>query len=1223
MDEGPRELEIETDPEMNLLQEIRKGHLKITSSNTEVAMVNGLGITPIKEGNATISVAYDDRVFDSIDIELLPGLSGHGWEENDPFLASEALARCKELEPKADDVKDCFIKGVITKVDTPFDAGYKNISFTIADSLDAAEGLLVYRLNTTAEEAEKLVRGCELKITGKLTHYQSSAGKSTFETKAGATVVEIIKEAEPEPPVTDHGYTQEDPFLASEALAKCKELAEGDVDLHPSFIKGVITKIDTPYDSGYKNISIVLADSEDAEEGLLIYRLKTNDEEAAKLIKGAEILITATLKHYVNSSGTSIYETNSGGTVIEIIKEAEPEPPVTAHGYVEEDPFKASEALEVAKALAAGASDENPAFIQGVITKVDTEFSSQYNNISFTIADKVDDEEGLLIYRLPCTEEQAAKLIVGAEVFVKATLKHYAPASGDPIYETNSGGVLLAINGEDPTPDPEVPVIDIIHSGTSIEDAYTADEAAQVMKNWEATETKVGEEEVFVSGKATKVSFNSKYSSYTIDLECQLGVFQLYSVGMDAEAGDYSANPNDLVGKIVTIKGYLEYFVKGEDIKFEVAYLSATLSPTGEAYTPQVVKVEDGEDPEPPVDPEIEIIHSGTSIEDAYTADEAAQVMKNWGATATTVGEAEVYVTGKATSVSFNSKYSSYTIDLECQLGVFQLYSVGMDAEAGDFSENPEALIGLTVTIKGYLEYFVKGEDIKFEVAYLSATLSPTGAAYTPQIVKVEGQEEPPSVEHGYDQTDPFLASEALAKCKELEGGKADEKVAYIKGVITKVETAFNPTYNNISLVLADDVDAEEGLLLYRLSCTEEEAAKLIKGAEIFVSATLKHFVKNEQSIFETNAGGALIEITKEAEAPVEPEVRPDPVEASIAELNAMEGEIKDKTFLVTGVIEAMKNDKFGNAYLTDPVSGETIMLYGATTTETAIAYADGSFTFTNPKDAETTLAGIENGMSVTMEVMFKLYNTTPEIFGIVKESSEYPFPYSVVVEENEDGVITPSKAAEVEYGEEITLAVEPAEGKKLKSLVVENAQGVKKDITEALKFNATCVNKVVATFEDAGAVLTQTLVDADKLGITGSYSDSAEAAKIDGADWMFKECMKSGTGAIQTRYKNSKASEVYNTTALAADVASVTFVFSADQTQTKDLLYVVAGAESVAEAGQSDANAMKLTWDGTEEGRTVTIEIPANLNARFLKLGHTTTSGAAYIQSVTINYRA
>ena len=402
-----------------------------------------------------------------------------------------------------------------------------------------------------------------------------------------------------------------------------------------------------------------------------------------------------------------------------------------------------------------------------------------------------------------------------------------------------------------------------------------------------------------------------------------------------------------------------------------------------------------------------------------------------------------------------------------------------------------------------------------------------------------------------------------------------------------------------------------------------EEAAKLIKGAEIFISATLKHYVKNEQSIFETDAGGALIEITKEAEAPVEPEVRPDPVEASIAELNAMEGEIKDKTFLVTGVIEAMKNDKFGNAYLTDPVSKETIMLYGATTTETAIAYADGSFSWTNPKDAETTLEGIEDGMQVTMEVMFKLFNNTPEIFGIVKESSEFPFPYSVEVEENEDGVITPSKVAEVEYGEEITLEVEPAEGKKLKSLVVENAQGVKKDITEALKFNATCVNKVVATFEDAGAVLTQTLVDADKLGITGSYSDSAEAAKIDGADWMFKECMKSGTGAIQTRYKNSKASEVYNTTALAADVASVTFVFSADQTQTKDLLYVVAGAESVAEAGQSDANAMKLTWDGTEEGRTVTIEIPANLNARFLKLGHTTTSGAAYIQSVTINYRA
>lgn len=58
-------------------------------------------------------------------------------------------------------------------------------------------------------------------------------------------------------------------------------------------------------------------------------------------------------------------------------------------------------------------------------------------------------------------------------------------------------------------------------------------------------------------------------------------------------------------------------------------------------------------------------------------------------------------------------------------------------AELGDYSANPGALVGATIAIQGYLEYYVKNGSVTYEVGYLSKTLSPTGAEYNPTIVQI------------------------------------------------------------------------------------------------------------------------------------------------------------------------------------------------------------------------------------------------------------------------------------------------------------------------------------------------------------------------------------------------------------------------------------------------------------------------------------------------------
>ena len=357
----------------------------------------------------------------------------------------------------------------------------------------------------------------------------------------------------------------------------------------------------------------------------------------------------------------------------------------------------------------------------------------------------------------------------------------------------------------------------------------------------------------------------------------------------------------------------------------------------------------------------------------------------------------------------------------------------------------------------------------------------------------------------------------------------------------------------------------------------------------------------------------------------------PAAVRTTIAKLNEMTAPVTDTAYIVSGILETKKDtDKYGNGYLTDPATGETIKIYGATTTESALAWNDvDTFAFTNPKDAVTTLADIHNGEYVTMKVVFEIdYNATPRIKGVITAHEAGITKYKASVEANDTCTVALSKTEELVYGEEIAVTVTPAtDGHVVKSAYVETAQGEKVSIIDSLsentmKFKATVVNKVVVTCGEAAKPGDPITIAAFDLGLPGDYSAEKVEKTISGTTWAYTAVMKNtnnGVDAIQmNKAKNGVRAHIWNTVAFEKPIASVVINFGAnmaESTKGKNVLCFESGTSEIATPGET-----YTAWDGNS---TMTYT-PATADCTFFSLSHHgSTSGATYITSIVVNFVA
>ena len=299
------------------------------------------------------------------------------------------------------------LTGTITKVDTPWDDGYKNITVTIV--VDGHDDKPVQCFRLKGDGAKDLKVGDNITVTGALKHFVQGS-KSVFEFDAGCTL-DKVNNGGSEPQPTEVPPATEPPAQdVGEILAALYALEAGQALDGTYTLSGTITKVDTPWNEGYQNITVTIVVDGYPDKPVQCYRLKGNG--AKDLKKDDKITVTGTLKRYNNT-----FEFDAGCNLDSIDYTA----PATE---TDEDKYKTPE--EIVNALYALPNGEflNGTFtLTGKIISVDTEWSDQYNNITVTIVVGDMTDKPVMCYRLK--GNGAKDLKVGDTITVKGQLKNY------------------------------------------------------------------------------------------------------------------------------------------------------------------------------------------------------------------------------------------------------------------------------------------------------------------------------------------------------------------------------------------------------------------------------------------------------------------------------------------------------------------------------------------------------------------------------------------------------------------------------------------------------------------------------------------------------------------------------------------------------------------------------------------------------------------------------
>ena len=319
----------------------------------------------------------------------------------------------------------CTMSGVITKIDTPWSADYKNITVTMVVNGVEAKPIMCYRLQ--GEGADALAIGDYITVTGTIKNYK---GTLEFDAKcnldnvvkaAGSTTEEPVVE---EPVVVAPVIAAADLFDAAKVIETATNMA--DDAKFAAALKGTVASIDTEYSEQYGNISVTI-NVDGTDKTLYCFRLK--GEGAATLAVGDAVAVVGTISKYNGSA-----QFGAGSLLIPA------------------DAFESAQAAVAAYALADGETLEEKT-ITGVVASVDTEYSEQYGNVTVTIV-----VAGLEDYKVQCFRmkgDVAPTVAAGDTITVTGILKNYKGT-----IEFDAGCIGVAAGAEAPveeTPAEETP----------------------------------------------------------------------------------------------------------------------------------------------------------------------------------------------------------------------------------------------------------------------------------------------------------------------------------------------------------------------------------------------------------------------------------------------------------------------------------------------------------------------------------------------------------------------------------------------------------------------------------------------------------------------------------------------------------------------------------------------------------------------------------------------
>ena len=452
------------------------------------------------------------------------------------------------------------------------------------------------------------------------------------------------------------------------------------------------------------------------------------------------------------------------------------------------------------------------------------------------------------------------------------------------------------------------------------------------------------------------------------------------------------------------------------------------------------------------------------------------------------------------------------------------------------------------------------------------------------------------------DTVKPATAKEITGQ--ELTAADVGHQFTFTDAVVSGVSA---DDKGNVSFTATED---EKGYA-FRWDSRDVAAEKLaIKDGDKISGTSFLCWSNGAQ--FVTAAGLSINGESGEDPEPVEPT---EAVKTTIAELIGGSAE-SGVLYEVTGILEDLDHeDKYGNGYLVDPESGDSIMVYGMTKTESALTFGT-EWAFKNPQDAVTTLAGVENGQKITLRCVYELFNTTHEIMGVVT-ANETPADatYKVTVpSESEEGTVVADKAT-ASYGDNVTVTVTPKGTYVVDKVTLD--RGYRSETLEANEgvytFTASSWNAIEVSFRDSSVAVNSIVITFDDLGYSGSGYQNGTAS-VSGVSLEWNQLMGNG-GNIQTHDRGNGGSYIRNTTALPGAIESIVMeIASSTKAENYDYLGALVGTEAVT--GTISAG---ITADGT----TVTYT-PTESNCTYFKVGHVVGDGGmVVVSSITINLAA
>ena len=223
-------------------------------------------------------------------------LAGEGMTMEELVEAAYALDEDEAMEGLA------VLTGVVTVINTPYDAGYKNLTCTIVVGDLTDRPIKCYRLK--GDGAETLAVGDTITVSGTLKNYMG-----TIEFDAGCMIDELFKSDIPE---------VEAPADAAQIIQDAYNLEDNASLPYTATLTGTITSVDTPYDAGYQNVTVTITVAGSEDKPIKCYRLK--GEGADRIAEGDVITVTGILMKYNGvvefAQGCTLDAIVSGGAVV-------------------------------------------------------------------------------------------------------------------------------------------------------------------------------------------------------------------------------------------------------------------------------------------------------------------------------------------------------------------------------------------------------------------------------------------------------------------------------------------------------------------------------------------------------------------------------------------------------------------------------------------------------------------------------------------------------------------------------------------------------------------------------------------------------------------------------------------------------------------------------------------------------------------------------------------